>query len=159
MRMRLQEILLFLFLFSTSAFSHNILYPVSDDMVSNFMQSEQMSVSGERNIFRNISVSEKEQRDAELIEAIYKKDAKAVQELLKAGADPNAKTEHTDRQGKILWSGTALMVAISIDNSEGVRLLLEARAQFNNIKDLNDMSVIETAIRKGNPEIIDMLLK
>ena len=147
--------LLFLFLFSTSAFSHNILYPVSDDMVLNSMQSEQMSVLRERNSFRNVSLieaaEEQYRKDARLSKAIRNEDVKAVQKSLAEGADLDARA----------WEKPALVFAIEVGNLKIVELILEAgaKAVHHDAVGLYGGSPLEAAIEKGNPEILDKILK
>ena len=128
--MQLQKVLLF----SALVFSQGALYPVFADRVNDAFGEEQR------------------QKNAELIRAVKGKDIKAVRELLNAGADPDARA--TRRRLR-----TALMVAIYVESSEIVDLLLKARAQVNNVKDIYSVSVIEVAIDKGNPEILAQVLE
>ena len=92
-----------------------------------------------------------ENEGAALIEAIKRKNVKAVQELLNIGADPN--TRETEELK------TALMVAIETGNLEVVDVLLKAKAQVNYVKSFYGSSVIQTAIIEGNLEILEKVLQ
>ena len=94
-----------------------------------------------------------ENEGAALIEAIQSEDVKAVQELLKIGADPNAR--------EIEEFKTALIVAIEAGSPEIVGLLIKAKAKVthHHVPGFYVRSPLEAAIEKGNPEIVAKLLK
>ena len=94
-----------------------------------------------------------ENEGAALIEAIKSKDVKAVQELLKIGADPDARGTEEFK--------TALIVAIEGGSPEIVDLLIKAKAKITHhyVPGFYFGSPLEAAIEKGNPEVLDRVLK
>ena len=96
-------------------------------------------------------------KNEKLIEAAEKGDVKTVKELLTAGdIDLNA-----DRGTRYDRVRTALMGAIEAENLEIIRLLLEAGAKVNSVKDFSGqpVSVVQMAVEKGNLGVLAQILK
>ena len=146
--MRLQEILLVLALVFSQGALNSAFANTPDDSPA----AEKTSVPTEESSSQSVSLSEKEQRNAELIEAIERKDVATVQKLLNKGADPDAKEMKN-------YLRPALMVAIRAESPKVIDVLLEAGAQVNYVQDVFGFSVLQAAIRKGNPEILAQVLK
>ena len=87
-----------------------------------------------------------------LKKAVLKSDLPTLETLLKAGADPNAAIEI------VPGSATTYLITAVTDNSlEVVKLLLQAKAQVNQV-DAFKTNALMTAVSKGNAAIVGLLL-
>ena len=87
-----------------------------------------------------------------LKKAVLKSDLPTTEALLKAGADPNAAIEI------VPGSATTYLITAATNNSlEVVKLLLQAKAQVNQV-DAFKTTALMTAASKGNAAIVALLL-
>lgn len=89
--------------------------------------------------------------DMNLLEAVTTRNTIRLRDLLTKGADPNAR----DTEGS-----TALQIAVEHEMTDIVRILLENKADPNNIKDGSSPLLLRAAsYLPKNPEIVKMLLE
>lgn len=86
-----------------------------------------------------------------LLEAVNTRNKARLQELLAKGADPNSR----DTEGS-----TALQIAVEHEMTDIVKILLDNKADPNNVKDGSDPLLLKAAsYLPNNPEIVKMLLE
>ncbi|MET4073246.1 ankyrin repeat domain-containing protein [Hymenobacter sp. UYCo722] len=87
-----------------------------------------------------------------LKKAVLKSDLPTAEALLKAGTDPNAAIEI------VPGSATTYLITAATNNSlEVVKLLLQAKAQVNQV-DAFKTTALMTAVSKGNAAMVALLL-
>jgi ankyrin repeat protein len=86
--------------------------------------------------------------EAGLLAAVARRDVAAVRELLKSGASPNARD---------YWQDSALLIAVRLDDSELVQLLLDAGSLVD-VKG-RGYTPLGLAARNNNLEILRLLLR
>lgn len=86
--------------------------------------------------------------EAKLMDAVARRDAAAVRELLKAGANPNARD---------YWQDSPLLVAVRLDDPELVQILLDAGALVD-VKG-RGYTPLGLAARNNNLAILRLLLQ
>jgi uncharacterized protein len=87
-----------------------------------------------------------------LKKAVLKSDLPAAQALLKAGTDPNAAIEIVPGSAT-----TYLITAVTNNSFDLVKLLLQAKAQVNQV-DAFKTTALMTAASKGNLALVELLL-
>ena len=89
--------------------------------------------------------------DMNLLEAVTSKNAAKLQELLAKGADPNSRNTE---------GSTALQIAVEHGMTDIVNILLENKADPNNVKDGSDPLLLKAgSFLPGNTDIAMMLLE
>jgi ankyrin repeat protein len=84
-----------------------------------------------------------------LADAAMRGDMPTVRNLLKQGADPDARGQ---------FGTNALHWLVNADNTTGVKLLLQSGADANALTERN-ISALSLAVANGNATVVDMLLK
>lgn len=87
-----------------------------------------------------------------LKKAVLKSDLGTAEALLKTGTDPNAAIEIVPGSAT-----TYLITAATNNNLDLVKLLLQAKAQVNQV-DAFKTTALMTAVSKGNPAMVALLL-